>query len=296
MLMKQPKATGTTTRSILEDRTITPFVVLMVLLVSSLFFTGTALAASPSTTSPQIPLTGYCSHPNGNGHCYAVREWLGHTGGTNTLINPTGALSCYGCAGFIDDEMWFSDTSSSQCTAVGTCWVEAGISTWPANLPQNCHQGFDSTCGSWADNRPNPGGYNQHALYNFGADGVDLSPYLFYVTISNNTCCSSSGSIWNVSTNIYKNGSWIAGPTGQSTKNSMNANDIMIGSELSDSGGSADVFFFQYNEWMNGGGGWDYQTTTGSSGYSTDAPPSGLWAINPCNCSGNTGGTFETYD
>lgn len=297
MLTNQSKTTSTTDCSNLADRAITVLFVLIVLFGSSFFLAGTALAASSTTRTPQIPLTGYCSNPKPNGHCYAVRSWSGNTGGANTLINPYGALSCYGCNGFIDDEMWLSDYNSPQCKAISACWVEAGISTWPTNESKSCNQGVDSTCGFWADNRPNGGGYNEHALYNFGADGVDLTPYLFYITISNNTCCSSSGSVWNVSTNIYKNGSWVAGPTGKSSSTeSWNASTIIIGSELSDSRGSAGNIFLQYNQWMNSSGSWIYQTTTGSTQYTTGAPPNGTWDVDPCNCNGNTGGSFGTYD
>lgn len=294
-MMKLPRPTDAAASSILTDRSITVLLIVMVFLCSTLFLAGTARAASTPTMSPQIALTGYCSNPSP--HCYAERYWPGHTGGANTLINPYGALRCYGCSGFIDNEMWFSDPNSSQCTstAYGSCWVEAGVSTWPANDPNSCHQGVDSTCMFWADNRPNGGGYHEHPLYNFGADGTTLLPYLIYETVSNNSCCSSSGSTWNLTTNIYKNGSWIAGPSGQSTNNSMNVNRITIGSELSDSNGSADTFYFQYNQWEGSNGSWNYQTTTGTND-STNAPPHGLWSTNPCSCSGNTGGSFETYD
>jgi len=101
----------------------------------------------------------------------------------------------------------------------------------------------------------NGGGYHEHSLYNFGADGVDLTPYLFYVTIVNNVNnvgFSSSGSSWDLNTNIYKGGNYLAGPGGYSSGNNMNVNDITIGSELADSRGSAATFYFQNNEWMDG--------------------------------------------
>ncbi len=294
MLMKHPKDIHIATCSTLADKAVTGLFVLIVLLGSSLFLTGTAMAAS---LTPQTPLTtGYCDNPHP--HCYAERYWSGKAGGASTLINPYGALRCYGCAGFIDDEMWFSDYSSKQCTSTvyGACWVEAGVSTWPANDPHSCNQGIDSTCGYWADNRPNPGGYNEWSLYNFGGDGVDLTPYLFYITIANDVGYSSSGSTWDVTTNIYKNGSWIAGPSGQSKMNSMSASRITIGSELSDSGGSADSIYLQLNQWeSSNNGSWNYQTTQGTND-STDEPPDGTWVTNPCSCTGNTGGSFETWD
>src|SRR5579883_2799082 len=271
-----------TTFHLIEDKAFTILLVLIASLGSFCFFTGYA------------PATGLCSNPIG-GQCYAERTWYGHTGGSNVLINPFGNLTCYGCSGFIDDETWFSDTSSAQCLAVGACWVEAGISTWPANDPNSCNQGHDSTCGFWADNRPNGGGYHEHPLYNFGADGANIVPYLFYITIVNNNGFSSSGSTWDVTTNIYYNGNWIAGPTGVSASNNMNVNSITIGSELSDSKGSAGSIYFQYNQWMDGSGVFHYQTNGGTN-TGTGAPPQGSWAVTPCNCSGNTGGSFETWD
>lgn len=195
MPTKQSKATHAAACTILADRAITALFVLIVLFGSSFFLTGTALAAGTSTMTPQIPLTGYCNNPQP--HCYAERYWPGHTGGANTRINPYGALRCYGCTGFIDNEMWFVDPNSSQCksTEFGQCWVEAGVITWPASQTQNsCNPGHDSTCLFWADNSPNPGSFHKHSLYNFGADGVDLYPYLIYITIFNDNGYSSSGS------------------------------------------------------------------------------------------------------
>jgi hypothetical protein len=298
MLLKQPKATHTTGYSILADRAITALFVLIVLFSSSLFLAGTAMAAGASAMTPQIPLSGYCNNPDPySGHCYAERYWPGYTGGANTLINPYGALNCQGCTGFITDEMWFSDPYSSQCTSTAfqACWVEAGVSTYPANDPNNCIPGYDSTCLFWADERPNGGGYHEHPLYTFGGDGVDLTPYLIYITIANNNGFSSSGSAWSISTLIYESGNLIANPGGLSTNNTMNVDRVTIGSELSDSGASAGDFYFQDNQWMNGSGVWKYQTTTGTND-STNPPPYGYWQTSPCSCSGNTGGSFETYD
>jgi hypothetical protein len=98
-----------------------------------------------------------------------------------------------------------------------------------------------------------------------------------------------------VVTNIYYDSKWIAGPDGESTNNNMNVDDITIGSELSDSRGSAGDFYFQNNQWMNGSGIMQYQTTTGSN-TGTNPPPHGTWVTNPCNCQGNTGGSYQTYD
>lgn len=193
--------------------------------------------------------------------------------------------------------MWFADTSSSQCTGIGGCWVESGISTWPANDPNSCHQGYDSVCLFFADNRPNPGSYHEHPLYYFGLDGIDLTPYYVIVEIKNHNSNSSSGVTWDVSDSVFKNGNFITRPSGQSTNNNMNTSNITVGSELSATVGSSSEgdIYSAYNQWLTSIGTWVYQTTTGKNG-STNPPPSGYWYVAPCNCSGNTGGLYLTYD
>ena len=299
MPTKQLETLHTTSCSILADRSVTALFVLVVLLSSFFIFSDSALAASTSEMTPQMPLSGFCSKPASNGHCYAEVYWNGHTGGSSTLINPFGAMNCQGCStyGFITDETWFTDDISSQCinTSFHICWVESGVSTYAANEPKDCNPGHNSTCLFWADNRPNPGGYHEWPLYTFGGYGVDLTPYLIYVDIVNNDSFSSSGSNWDVVTNIYKNGQYLTGPSTESTNNNMNVYTIIIGSELSDSNGAAGPFYFQYNQWMDGSGNFNYQTTTGVNG-STNSPPNGSWAVNPCKCQGNTGGSYKTYD
>lgn len=69
--------------STLDDRTFIALSVLVVLLGSFVFFSGSVFAASTSTTNSNIALTGYCNNPSP--HCYATRDWLGHTGGSNVL-------------------------------------------------------------------------------------------------------------------------------------------------------------------------------------------------------------------
>lgn len=194
--------------------------------------------------------------------------------------------------------MWFSDYSSLHCTttAFGACWVEAGIQTWPVNYyPQNsCNPGHNSTCLFWADSRPG-GGFHTHGLYYFGGYDVDLSSYFIDVEILNANSVSSSGTIWNVNATLYQNSTYIQSITAQSKNNSMNVDTVSIGSELTDSNGAASTFYFLYNGHYDSGGHFVYETTTGSN-TSTNPPPNGQWVVNPCNCSGNTGGQYSTYD
>jgi len=112
MLTKQSKALYPTSCSGLADRSTTALFVLVAFLSSFFILTDSALAASTSVMTHTIPLTGYCNNPSP--HCYATRDWLGHTGGSKTLINPYGALSCYGCSGFIDSHQ-------TPCLKAGAC-------------------------------------------------------------------------------------------------------------------------------------------------------------------------------
>ncbi|MBA2288060.1 MAG: hypothetical protein H0W02_21505 [Ktedonobacteraceae bacterium] len=235
-------------------------------------------------------------------HCYAQVDWVGHTGGAYTEIDPYGSLNCPGCNGFIDNEMWLADPNSSQCANIPifkACWVESGISTWGPNNPNSCNQGHDSTCVFWADERPNGGKYHEHPLFNIGPDGTSLDPWYFFITIENHNNASSSSGIWDVSVAVFKNGNYFTTKSAQSvfgTGNSMNANIIRVGSELSAvNGASASRNYFNYNEWLQGNGSFTYQTQTAVN-TSTNPPPNGAWNVYPCNCSGNTGGSWETWD
>lgn len=295
MQIKSLKIPLRSVKFVADDKCLTVFFIALALISAFLIQTGSASAAS---VSAKVPLNGYCSNPKP--HCYAIVDWHGHAGGTKTELDPYGSLNCQSCPGigFIDNEMWFQDTESSQCVNDGNggCWVEAGISTWDANNPNSCNQGHDSTCVFWADSRPYGGSFHQHPLYYIGSDGTSLDPFFFYVTIENYVGSSSNGTSWDVAVTVYKNNSYVTTVSGVSTSNNMNADDIVIGSELSaTSGASAGKNYFNYNEWLGSDGIWHYQTVTARND-SSNAPPNGTWSIYPCNCSGNTGGAWETWD
>ena len=294
--MKHPRySRAVSTFSILEDKYFCRLFVLSALLVVVALGIDIRMAQTASATAKvgQMPLTGYCSNPSP--HCYAEREWNGHTGGAYTRIQPFGVMDCQGCTGFVSNEMWFSDTSSSQCVSVGYCWVEAGVYTRALGAPGTCNSARASVCLFWADNRPGTGGFHEHGVFDFGAIGVNLSSYLLDIQINNADSNSSSGRMWAVTLLVYLNGSLIATPGGTSQYNSMNVNDITVGSEVSDTKAYSDIFELDYNQWLNGNGAFQFQTTPGKD-TSTYAPPTGFWATTPCSCSGNTGGSFATYD
>lgn len=271
------------------------FLILAILLGVFLFQASPVSAARFSTKSSNMQMGGYCSNPSP--HCYNEVYWIGSLPGSYTQLEPYGALKCQNCSGFIDNEMWLADYTSSQCSSSsnGACWIESGISTWPANESNSCHPGTDSTCLFWADNRPGSGGYHEHSLFNFGSDGVDLTPYSINVTLYNDAGSSYHGSTWDVSTSVFDNGSDVSDGFGQSTNNSMSPSYMIIGSELSNSGATAGNNYFDYSEWESGSGSWNYQKNAGDNG-STNSPPDGYWVTKPCSCTGNTGGTYVTYD
>lgn len=283
---KIPKRSG----SIISDKQFTIVVVLFALLSAFLVQTHSAAAAS---NTAHLPLSGTCGVTFQ--HCYAQTEWHGNTGGAFTNLSPFDSLNCQGCNGFIDNEMWFSDITSSQCTSLPAkiCWVESGISTYAPSAPANCNPGNDSTCLFWADNRPNGGGYHEWPLWTIGPDGTSLNPWGFDITIENNENNSSSGSRWEVNVEVYQNNNPYAGFTAFSTSNTMNTNDITVGSELSATSGnaSAGTTDFAFNQWLDGNGNWRYQTATPTTSLINAPPPNGSW----CWCS-EPGGIFDTWD
>lgn len=270
----------------LDDKRFVAFIILLALLTSFLIQTASAAAAN------DVPSNGYCS--GSPARCYAEIDWYHYTGGAYTNISPYGSMSCANCPtyAFIDNEMWLTDKTSSQCKSVGACWVESGISTWSPSTPDNCKPGYASTCLFWADNRPNGGGYHQHSLWPIGLDGANLNPWGFDVTIENFDSDSPSGSEWEVIVDIYQNNSFVTSVLGISTNNSMSPNDISVGSELSaHSGASASKNDFLYNQLMaaDGSGNWSYQTNPNST--LTNNPPYGQWYEYA-----SPGGMWETWD
>ena len=91
-----------------------------------------------------------CGNPQ-SGHCYGISSWTQGSEyfGAYTDITQV-AMSCpSGCGGFVDDEIWLIDRSSSNCTTndFNMCWVEAGTTADEGSSPQFF----------WADARPGTG-------------------------------------------------------------------------------------------------------------------------------------------
>ncbi|HVU70210.1 MAG TPA: hypothetical protein VHD63_23980 [Ktedonobacteraceae bacterium] len=271
-------------RTILEDGGTTVLLILLVLVGAFLTQTNSVFAATASVNVPDSG--GVCSHPKSNGHCYATRDWPGATPGAFTNLSPYGSIYCGGCDGFIDNELWLSDTTSSQCTTQG-CWVEAGIEAISSSDSYDCTSSGNAVCLFWADSRPNGGGFHHHALDWLGDDGMDLDPWYFFVKIRNNTNNSASGNTWYVDVQSYYNSTLISDDTGLSTNNNMTPRDIIIGSELDAIPGYAwaGENDFQYNQWLDTSGNWHEQTALPYDD-GTDGPPDGWWTQNPNSTNG----------
>ena len=275
------------------DKWITAFIILFVLITAFFLQTNSAFAARKSTN---IPATGYCSNPESNGHCYATVDWSGPTPGAFTNLSPFGSMSCGSCGGFIDNEMWLSDTTDSQCVndLDEGCWVEAGIEAISSADSYDCDPGITATCLFWADARPNGGGFHHHPGGIVGPDGTDLDLWYFFVTLRNNDNNNATGTNWSVDIQGYYNDGLVIDTSGLSTNNSMTAQDIIIGSELGSVNGAASAGQndFQYNMWLGSSGSWSEQTNqTAFNG--TNGPPNGWWIESPNSV---TGGIWATSD
>jgi hypothetical protein len=278
-------------RAQLAGRSLRVVFAVLVCLGAILVLSGIALAA------PRSPST---SHSVLSPHQYAETTWFStQASGNSTRLDPRGGMSCSGCQGFIDNEMWWFDDASSACTntGYGACWVEVGVSTYRASAATNCHAGVASVCLFWADNRSLGGGYHEHPMWDFGGDGVDLTPYYIDLTIFNHFSHTNGGVTWDVHTNIIRaiDGVSVGRPGGQSTNNNMAVTGMTIGSELSDTAGRAAVFGYIDNKWQGSTGGWHYHAVAGSDTSSPSPPPYGAWTINPTGAASNTGGRYETH-
>jgi hypothetical protein len=128
---------------------------------------STQVIALPSAASAHSarPLSYNCG---GAVRCYGMEKWYGRANGSSTQMyvvpltcNPS---QCSTDGGFVDNDMWLADESSSQClqASYSVCWVEAGYSTYTS-----CPFGWPCSTSEyyfWADNRPNGGGCHEHVV------------------------------------------------------------------------------------------------------------------------------------
>lgn len=204
-------------------------------------------------------------------HCYGGAIWPNsHVPGTTTSIYMA-ELYCDNCDGFIDDETWLSEDTSTRCekSTLQACWVEIG---YTKGNDTNYTQDY-----FWADVRP---GQN----YRF----FDLGPVAscafgnytyFLIDTTGPDEWEAYFSDCNRSSDNY------------SYNNSLSPDTITIGSELAGTArASANRAYFIDNYWENSNHQWVNQSVDGDLYYNN--PPYVGWSIPPSQSS--TGGELWT--
>jgi len=238
-----------------------------------------------------------CGNPS-SGHCYGVNAWTQgseYFGAYTDITQVT--MSCpSGCGGFVDDEIWLIDRSSSNCTSndFRMCWVEAGTFVTEGNSPQYF----------WADARPGTGNtFNLHYLG--GTDPVGTLDHYMIIKDGRVTPNTYLVFIYNDSQSTLYNGtSSVAGTGGcGSPLPQMVGKEIDIGQELAGSpsvaneasAGKAD---FTRNIWavqaLDSGYVFWYNAQTAAGGVGSANPPRASWAQNPGAPGAPEGGDFTT--
>jgi len=238
-----------------------------------------------------------CGDPSSN-HCYGKNTWTQDREYFGTYADITQVtMSCpSGCGGFIDDETWLIDNSSSNCRSneFGMCWVEAGTITTEGGSPTYF----------WADGRPGTGDtLNVHYLGS--TDRIGTIDHYMIVKDGRVTPNTYLVFIYNDSQSTLYNGtSSVAGTGGcGSALPQMVGKRIDIGQELAGSppaknqasAGRAD---FTRNIWavqaLDSAYVFWYNAQTTPGGVTSQNPPNGSWAQNPGAPSAPEGGDFTT--
>lgn len=216
------------------------------------------------------------SNPNtSSGNCYGINIWTGTAGGASTELVPA-SISPGTNHWWINNEEWLYDSG-------GSYWVEAGVTAGPIQSGPYC----SSPCYFWADERPWPGGYNEHYFASVPSQdfghyaNVKIAVYPYDTTRWSINIQGYSGTLY----------------SGASTSNGMSPNQIHIGMEVyGNSGQSAAKVTFSYNQWGDYSyptQRWTYQQVNGSS--SVQSPVSASWAVSPSQDSSHTGGIWQTW-
>ena len=231
-----------------------------------------------------------CGDPSKN-HCYGDNAWTqaGEYFGAYTDITQSTLACPSGCGGFVDDEIWLVDRSTSGCgnNSFKTCWVEAGSIASDGQGPVYF----------WADSRPtNDSTFNLHLLGGVDASGT-VNHYMI-VKDGRSTPNPYQVFIYNDDHSTLYNGvSAVPGGTVQ-----MTGREIRIGQELAGTkDASASLAGFSRNLWavqaLDAGYVFWYNAQTVEGGVTSAAPPTAAWTIDPAGsgCSSPPeGGNFVT--
>lgn len=203
-------------------------------------------------------------------------------------------ITCGSCGGHVSNETWLNDLNDSGCPLYGSCWIEAGYSTYGPNADDNqysCVKNAKVNCYFWADVRPNPyNAYHEHAVGNIpSGDYGGYAVFEIYLNLGVTDNCSGV-SVSNADWTVY-----IAGPSNdswnqRSTCNKMTANDINTGEELAGSGADSPAALWIDNYWKDTtNNNWHSQTKNVTP--QSDNPPKAYWYVYPSQS--GTGGELE---
>ena len=232
-----------------------------------------------------VAQTYSCGDPS-SGHCYGVASWQEKPQYFGAYADIQQApMSCpSGCGGFVDDEIWLTDSQTADCLSngFGQCWVEAG---------------YFFTDGSggkqffWADSRPRTSStFNLHILGGADPDGVTDH----FMLLKDGRGAAGIFQVW-----VY-NDSQSTLYNGTSTSNAMSGDRVIIGQELAGTkNASAGTANFTRNIWAVQSLGPEYvfwynrQIDQGS--VTSANPPFASWTIDPANPPPPEGGQFTTH-
>jgi hypothetical protein len=224
--------------------------------------------------------------------CYAVADWTNVRAWNNLPVQgaTTGAtvVPMNGGDLFAESALWVVDTNpgeSENCQIApdapkGACWIEVGYKSYGTDAGSvNGIDVANTERWVWADVAPN-NYYYEHPAPSVLASGDYNNSALFFINIE-------QGTTWG----IVARGAQTSFST-TSEDNSMRADDIKIGLELSGNAGwQAPEAEYIQNLYRAADDNWYPETTDGLSEI-TNYPADGYWADDPTTA--NSGGTFVT--
>lgn len=217
------------------------------------------LPASLNVSKMRTAAAYDCTPKNFN-NCYGTYRWDGWNIGAVTSIKVV-ELTSGGGDRHISNVMWLGDVNRT-CSAVASCWIEAGYTT-----DQNAN-GVNKYY--YADRRPGKP-YAETML-----QAIPSSHFEGYATIA----------IWrNVGSFTVR----ISNPSGgtifhgYSESNAMKVDLIEIGQELRGSSGqSAAIAYWRFNRWKDEfSSQWNYQSNEVSPDPPSSNPPYAGWSVRP---------------
>ena len=243
-----------------------------------------ALIAALLFIRPALAVNYACGNPS-SGHCYGVTQWTEKPEyfGAYTDITQVEMGCPSGCNGFVDDEIWLTDSHTAGCktNGFGQCWVEAGYFFLDGAKNKNYF---------WAESKPGKSAaFTLHTLGTAGPNGA----INHYMLIKDARGAAGVFQIW-----IY-NTSLSTLYHGTSNNNLMAGDRILLGQELAGTNGaSAAKAHFTRNIWAVKALGPEYvfwyNTQIHDGSVTSQNPPFASWAVHP-GPPPPEGGDFTTH-